>query len=155
MVNLDTLEKVEVFKDLDDRRLSSVSECCTEMAFQRGEGIFKAGEEARHLWAVAEGRVKLDAEPASTLQANEVSEREVFGWPSLVRPHTYRFSASCATRSTRVIRIDSRCLQGLFEKDPELGYRVMSRLLRVMEDRFHQLQEEVVKRRGHDMMHQW
>ena len=25
MVNLDTLEKVEVFKDLDDRRLSSVT----------------------------------------------------------------------------------------------------------------------------------
>jgi CRP-like cAMP-binding protein len=123
--------------------------------FQRSEGIFKAGEEARHLWAVAEGRVKLEAEPTSTLQANEVSETQVFGWPSLVRPHTYRFSASCAARSARVIRIDSRCLQALFEKDPELGYRVMSSLLRVMGDRFHQLQEEVVRRRGQDMMNQW
>ena len=155
MLDLDTLEKVEVFKDLDDRRLSAVSECCTEEVFQRGEVILKAGEEARHLWAVAEGRVKLEAEPASTLQRYEVSETQVFGWPSLVPPHTYRFSASCAARSARVIRIDSPCLQGLFEKDPELGYRVMSRLLRVMGDRFHQLQEEVVKRRGHDMMHQW
>jgi CRP-like cAMP-binding protein len=155
MVDLDTLEKVEVFKDLDDRRLSAVSKCCTEVVFQRSEGIFKAGEEARHLWAVAEGRVKLEAEPTSTLQANEVSETQVFGWPSLVRPHTYRFSASCAARSARVIRIDSRCLQALFEKDPELGYRVMSSLLRVMGDRFHQLQEEVVRRRGQDMMNQW
>jgi CRP-like cAMP-binding protein len=155
MVDLDTLEKVEVFKDLDDRRLSAVSKCCTEVVFQRSEGIFKAGEEARHLWAVAEGRVKLEAEPTSTLQANEVSETQVFGWPSLVWPHTYRFSASCAARSARVIRIDSRCLQALFEKDPELGYRVMSSLLRVMGDRFHQLQEEVVRRRGQDMMNQW
>ena len=65
MVNLDTLEKVEVFKDLDDRRLSAVGECCTEVVFQRGEGIFKAGQEARHLWAVAEGRVNLEAEPDS------------------------------------------------------------------------------------------
>ncbi len=155
MVNLDTLEKVEVFKDLDDRGLSAVSECCTEIAAQRGEGIFKAGEEARQLWAVVEGTVKLEAEPASTLRGNEVTETQVFGWPSLVRPHVYRFSASCSGRSARVIRMEADCLEALFEKDPELGYKVMSGLLRVIGDRFHRLQEEVVKRRGQDMMNQW
>jgi len=155
MVNLDTLERMEVFKNLDDRRLSAVSECCAEMVFQRGEGIFKAGQEARHLWAVAEGRVNLHAEPASTLQESEVSETQVFGWPSLLHPRIYRFSAACAARSAKVVRIDSDCLQALFEKDPELGYRVMSRLLRVIGNRFDQLQEEVVKRRGQDMMNQW
>jgi len=155
MVNLDTLEKVELFKDLDDRRLSAVGECCTEVVFQRGESIFKAGEEAGNLWAVAEGKVRLEAAPGSILQENEVSESQVFGWPSLLRSPTYRFSASCAARSARLIRVDSRCLQGLFEKDPELGYRVMSGLLRVLGDRFHQLQEEVVKHRGQDMMNQW
>jgi CRP-like cAMP-binding protein len=155
MVNLDTLERVEVFRDLDDRRLSAVGECCAEVVFQRGEGIFKAGDEARHLWAVAEGRVKLEAGPDSTLQENVVSENQVFGWPSLLRSPTYRFTASCVARSAKVIRVDSRCLQGLFEKDPELGYKVMSGLLRVLGDRFHQLQEEVVKRRGQDMMNQW
>jgi CRP-like cAMP-binding protein len=155
MVNLDTLEKVEIFKDLDDRRLSAVSECCTEVVLQRGQDIFKAGEEARQLWAVAEGRVMLEAEQASTLQGNEVAETQVFGWPSLVRPHIYRFSASCAARSARLIRIDSGCLQALFGKDPELGYKVMSGLLRVIGDRFHQVQEEVVKRKGQEMMNQW
>jgi CRP-like cAMP-binding protein len=155
MVNLDTLEQVEVFKDLDDRRLSAVRECCTEVVFQRGEGIFKAGEEARHLWAVAEGGVKLETGPASTLPEKEVSETQVFGWPSLLQSRTYRFSASCAARSARVIRIDGSCLQTLFEKDPGLGYKVMSRLLCVIGNRFHQLQEEVVKSRGQDMMNQW
>lgn len=155
MVNLDTLEKVEVFKDLDDRRLYAVGECCAEVVFQRGESIFKAGEEAGHLWAVAEGKVKLEATPGSILQENEVSENQVFGWPSLLRSPTYRFSASCTARSAKLIRVDSRCLQTLFDKDPELGYRVMSGLLRVLGDRFHQLQEEVVKHRGQDMMNQW
>jgi CRP-like cAMP-binding protein len=155
MVDLGTLEKVEVFKDLDDRRLSAVSECCAEVVFQRGEGIFRADEEARHLWAVAEGRVKLEAEADSILKEYEVSESQVFGWPSVVRPHTYRFSASCAARSARIIRIDSGGLQALFKKDPELGYKVMTSLLQVIGNRFHQLQEEVVKRRGRDMMNQW
>jgi len=155
MVNLDTLEKVEVFKDLDDRRLSAVAECCAEVVFQRGEGIFKAGEIARHLWAVAEGKVKLEAEPASALKETEVSETQVFGWPCLLTAPTYRFTASCAARSAKVIRIDAACLRELFEKDPELGYRVMSGLLCVIGNRFQQLQEEVVKRRGQDMMNQW
>jgi CRP-like cAMP-binding protein len=155
MVNLDTLEQVEVFKDLDDHRLSAVSRCCTEVEFQRGEGIFRAGEEARYLWAVAEGRVKLDAAPGSPLQEKDVSETQVFGWPSLLRSRTYRFSASCAARSARVIRIDGGCLLSLFEKDPHLGYKVMSGLLAVIGNRFHQLQEEVAKSRGQDMMNQW
>ena len=155
MVKLDTLEKVEVFRNLDDRRLSALSECCTEMVVQRGEGLFKAGEEAGHLWAVVEGRVKLVAEPDSTLQEHGVSETQIFGWPSLLHSPIYRFSASCDARSAKVLRMDSRCLQALFEKDPELGYNVMSGLLRVLGERFHQLQEEVVKRRGQDMMNQW
>jgi CRP-like cAMP-binding protein len=155
MVNLDTLEQVEVFKGLDDRRLSAVSECCTEVVLRRGEGVFEAGEEARHLWAVAEGKVKLEGEPTSILQEYETSETQVFGWPSLVPPHSYRFSASCSSRSARLVRIEGRCLQALFEKDPELGYRVMNSLLQVIGNRFHQLQEEVVKRRGQEMMNQW
>ena len=155
MVNLDTLEKMEIFKNLDDRRLSAVSECSNEVALQRGDTLFKAGEEATYLWAVVEGRVKLEAEPGSTLQENEVTETQVFGWPSLLKSRIYRFSASCAARSAKVIRIDAGCLQGVFEKDPELGYMVMSGLLRVLGDRFHQLQDEVVKRRGQDMMNQW
>lgn len=155
MVSLDTLEKIEIFKDLDDQRLAAVSECCTEMVFQKGEGIFEAGREASALWAVAEGRVKLQGDPDSILKENEVSENQVFGWPSLLRSPIYRFSASGAARSAKVLRIDRRCLQGLFEKDPELGYRVMTELLRVIGDRFDQLQEEVVKRRGQDMMNQW
>ncbi|MBN2031919.1 MAG: cyclic nucleotide-binding domain-containing protein [Deltaproteobacteria bacterium] len=155
MVHLEILEKVEIFRDLDDRRLGAVGGCCTEAAFQRGEEIFKVGEEARHLWAVAEGRVKLVSGSNSTLEEKEVSEGRVFGWPSLLKNRTYRFSAICAARSARVIRIDAGCLQALFEEDPLLGYKVMSGLVVVIGDHFHQLQEEVVKRRGQDMMNQW
>lgn len=155
MMDLDILEKIEVFEHLDDSRLCAVSECCEEVVFQRGDALFKAGQEAAHLWAVVEGRVKLEGERGAVLQENEVSETQVFGWPSLLKSRIYRFSASCAARSARVLRIDGRCLQALFEKDPELGYRVMSGLLQVLGGRFHQLQEEVVKHRGRDMMNRW
>ncbi|PKN28563.1 MAG: hypothetical protein CVU64_12595 [Deltaproteobacteria bacterium HGW-Deltaproteobacteria-21] len=155
MVGLDALEKVEILGGLDDRRLSAVGNCCTEARFQRGDKIFGAGEEASYLYAVMEGKVELKADLQYSLQENIVQENKVFGWPSMISPNVYQFAAYSASRSTKVIRIDAACLKRLFEKEPELGYTIMSRLLGVIGHRFHLLQEEVVRRRGQDAMNRW
>lgn len=155
MVSLDALEKVEILEGLNDQRLSAVRECCSESRFQRGEKIFGPGEEARRLYAVLEGKVELTPEPSTSMPENILQENMVFGWPSLIAPHVYRFSAQSASRSTRVIQMDAGCLKQLFEREPEVGYLVMSKLLQVIGRRFHQLQEEVVKRIGQDAMNRW
>lgn len=155
MVSLDALEKVEILEGLNDQRLSAVRGCCSESRFQRGEKIFRQGEEAHHLYAVLEGKVELTPEPSTALPENTLLENMIFGWPSLIAPHVYRFSAHSASRSARVIQMDAGCLKQLFEKEPELGYLVMRKLLQVVGHRFHQLQEEVVKRIGQDAMNRW
>jgi CRP-like cAMP-binding protein len=155
MVSLDALERVEILEGLNDERLSAVRECCLESRFQRGEKIYGSGEDARHLYAVVEGTVELKPEPSSSFPGNLLQENMVFGWPSLIAPNVYRFSAHSASRSTRLIQMDAECLRRLFEKDPELGFAVMSKLLQVVGSRFHQLQEEVVRRRGQDVMNRW
>jgi CRP-like cAMP-binding protein len=155
MVGLDALEKVEILGGLEDRWLSAVSGCCSESQFQRGDKIFGSGEEARYLYAVMDGKVELRADPQSPLQENILQENRVFGWPSLTFPSVYRFSAYSASRNAKVIQFDAGCLKRLFEKEPELGYTIMSRLLEVIGHRFHLLQEEVVKRRGQDAMNRW
>jgi CRP-like cAMP-binding protein len=155
MVGLDALEKVEILGGLDDRRLSAVSGCCSVSQFQRGDKIFGPGEEARYLYAVMEGKVELRGDPQSPLQENILQENRIFGWPSLISPNIYRFAAYSASRNAKVIQIDAACLKRVFEEAPELGYTIMSRLLEVIGQRFHQLQEEVVKRRGQDAMNRW
>lgn len=155
MVGLDALEKVEILGGLDDRRLSAVSDCCSETQFQRGDKIFGSGEEARYLYAVKEGKIELRADLQSPSQENVLQENSVFGWPSLIAPNVYRFSAYSASRIAKVIQIDAACLKGLFEKEPEFGYIIMSRVLEIIGRRFHLLQEEVVRRRGQDAMNRW
>ncbi len=160
MISLDLLEKVEVFNDLSDKQLSAVKPCCQKVAVQRGEKIFGAGEDPSGLWAVLEGQVDLRPETderttAGGLVSGVVSEHMVFGWSSFVPPHKYMLSAYCASRRCDLIQVDKPCLSELFEKDPEIGYKVMLRLLSVIGRRFNHFQDILIQRRGQEIMNHW
>ena len=160
MVSLDFLEKIDIFKGLDDNQLAAVQGCCQETEFQRGDRIFGVREDPICLWAVMEGKIDLEQDSPGSMPFHEnivssVSEAMIFGWPSLVSPYKYRLSAYCATRKCKVIKIDKGCLTKLFDGDKRMGYKVMSRLLSVISNRFHQLQEEVIKSKGQELMNRW
>ncbi len=160
MVTLDFLENVELFEELNDNQLTEVQKYCQVAEYSRGDKIFGSGEEPRYLWVVMEGQVTLQWElpgrsalPETTI--SRLSETMTFGWSSLVPPHKYRLSAYCATRTCKVIKIKRDALANLFEQDAEIGYKVMIKLLSVVGSRFLNLQDEVAKRRGSDIINQW
>ena len=160
MISLDMLEKVEVFKDLDDKQLAAVRPCCERIEFQRGEKIFGAGEDPDALWAVLEGQVDLRGEPPEGKSGGELgssllSENMVFGWSSFVPPHRYMLSAYCASRRCDLVKSDKACLSELFEKAPGIGYRVMMKLLWIIGRRFNQYQETLIEQRGQEIMNRW
>lgn len=84
-----------------------------------------------------------------------LTEGMPFGWSSLVPPNKYRLSAHCASRSCKTIKISRDRLLQLFEDDAQLGYRVMAKVMIVVGQRFHQLQDEVARRRGYDIINRW
>jgi len=160
MITLDFLENVEVFKDLNDDQLTRIQKHCREAEFSGGDKIFSTGEKSEYLWVVMEGQVALQWEtpggsalPESTI--TRLSEMMTFGWSSLVPPHSYRLSAQCATRTCKVVQVERDALLNLFEQDAEIGYKVMHKLLSVVGSRFLNLQDEVAKQRGSDIINQW
>lgn len=160
MISLDFIEKVDVFSGLSDDQLSAVQSCCEEADFRRGDSLFKAGEEPRHLWVVVEGQVDLiwDAPGVAGSSGESISQLGPgmpFGWSSLVPPNTYRLSAVGASRTGRVMKVDAAGLRAIFETDAVVGYKVMSKVLALISTRFYQLQDEVARRRGHDIINQW
>jgi hypothetical protein len=107
-----------------------------------------------------EGQVTLswDLDDGPAMPENTIttlSQGMPFGWSSLVPPYKYRLSAHCASRSCVVVRIKKDRLTQLFEDDAELGYKVMSKVMIVAGQRFHQFQDEVARRRGHDIINRW
>ena len=160
MISLDFLEKVAVFKDLDDNQLASVQKLCREVEFKRGDKIFGTGETPQYLWVVLEGEVTLQWElpgrsalPETTISI--LKPTSTFGWSSLVPPYKYRLSAYCGTRTCKLVQVERDGLSQLFEKDATIGYKIMTRLLAIVGARFQSLQDEIAKRRGSDIINQW
>jgi signal-transduction protein with cAMP-binding, CBS, and nucleotidyltransferase domain len=160
MISINFLEKVEVFQGLNTEQLAAIKDCCRQEEFKHETILMDEGEEANHLWIVKEGRVDLrfDLPGLTTSEENTISsilEAGAFGWSSFVPPYKYRLSGYCASKSCKLIKIEKECLIKLFEKDPSIGYVVMSSMATVVGRRFHRLQEEAAKSRGQNIMGGW
>jgi CRP-like cAMP-binding protein len=160
MISLEFLEKVGIFEGLDNKQLAEIKKCCEEEEFQRAAKLFEKGEDAACLWIVREGRVDLRIDLSGLASSEEnmissITDTEAFGWSSLASPYKYRLSGYCAANSCKLIKIERESLRKLFELDPDIGYVVMSNIANVVGRRFHNLQEEVAKRRGQDLLGGW
>jgi CRP-like cAMP-binding protein len=160
MIDVDFLGQVEAFRDLGYSQLLAVLKDCEEVEFASGDRIFSEGEEPRAIYAVIDGEVALhwelpgrSAMPEKTVTT--LGKHATFGWSSLVPPRRYSLSATCASDQCRVLKADRDKLLSLFQKDREVGFRVMNRLLGLVSARFLALQDEVARRKGSDIINRW
>ena len=141
----DTLKKVEAFQKLTDDELAAIEAFCTEKTFSKGHRLFKEEEKAEHLHVVADGLIDLRFELPARETSEEhtlssISENRLIGWSSLIPPHRYKLSAYCVSKTCRVIEIDRKRLLSYLSDHPEIGYRVLSVMLKVVGERFQNLQ---------------
>jgi CRP-like cAMP-binding protein len=161
MISLDFLEKVTCFSCLNDGQLKMVEERAEIAEFDRGDKIFAHGSDATHVWIVVEGDVELRSEAPDGAQATVepavsfMAEANAFGWTCFVPPYKYQLSGYCSSRHCKLIKFDREDLTELFEKDPVIGLEVMSYLMGAVGQQFEQLQDEIAKHRGHEIMSNW
>jgi CRP-like cAMP-binding protein len=137
---MDTLERIlaghPFFHDLDARHLALLVGCASNVRFQAGEFLFRAGEEANRFFLVREGRVAIEIAPpgaaAHTLQT--VGTGDVLGWSWLIPPYHWKFDAR-AVEDTRALALDGTCLRTKCETDHDLGYELLKRFAQIMEER--------------------
>ena len=165
MVTLKELDAVQAFKELTDEQLESLQKYCIKEDYKRGDRLFREGDAADHLWIVTDGRVDLrfelpgnrptsDENTISSLEGEDDKKRTL-GWSCFVPPYKMMLSAYCVTRSCSVIKIPKADMLMLFENDANMGYQVMSYLIKVLGYRFQQFQDELAKHIVHDIMHSW
>ena len=145
MTGKDGTMKADVFEGLGEGQFATLSEGFRELTYRKGERIFQEGEGADHLWIVKEGQVdvgfELPGRTDSEVQVlSSIPAGKSFGWSSFVLPHKYRLSSYCASAMCTVLRLDREFLLGCFEKDPDMGYKVMTNLASVVAERFSRLQ---------------
>lgn len=165
MVTLTTLEEMHIFKDFNSDQLYKILELCIVETFQQDQRLFAEGEAAKDMWIVIAGGVELRFEMPNantTTKDNmvsshhtEIPESQVFGWSCFIPPYKMRLSAYCISRRCQVVKIDAEKLNKLMASDTEIGFKIMRYLVQVVGYRFKQMQEEVVKFLGINMMNSW
>lgn len=146
MSGLDFLEKVDIFKGLDQDQLSVVNKGGQEKEYTYGDRLFAEGENADRVWLVIDGQVDLrfDLPGRPTSEENTVfsiSTPQTLGWSSFVPPFKYALSAYSATKSCKILQINKEYLLECFEKNPRMGLMFMTNVAAIASRHFDQLQE--------------
>lgn len=152
-IDIETLKKVGLFRNLTVNQLEKVLPLCQRVELAENERIFKGGDKADGLFFVLKGEVDIRYDlPDHPTSKNQtivtVPEGKSFGWTAMVDPYLYRRSAYCASGAGAVGRMDAAQLRTLFDKEPEIGYKIMTGVARVIAKRHNILQEEVENRGG-------
>jgi len=165
MVSFEMIEDLKIFEHFETTELKKILEICVSEEYQRGDRLFREGAEAKNLWIVKEGEVQLRFEMPNAKSStddnaisshdNETAESQIFGWSCFISPYQMRLSAYCVTRRCQVIKINGKKIKSLMNSDPVIGYKIMTYLVQVVGYRFKQMQEEVSKFLGINMMNSW
>ncbi|HSL20838.1 MAG TPA: cyclic nucleotide-binding domain-containing protein [Vicinamibacterales bacterium] len=107
--------------------------CASNVRFNPGEFIFRAGQEANRFYILRSGHVSIEtfAPQRGAITIETVGEGELVGWSWLIAPYQWHFDAR-ALSVTRAIALDAACLRRKCETDPVLGYELLKRFTEVM-----------------------
>ncbi len=117
-------------------QLQLIAGCAHNVAFFKGERLFREGDAADTFYLVRRGRVALTTHvPArGDVTIETVEPGEVLGWSWLFPPYTWHFDAR-AVEDAGVVAFDGACLRGKCDADHALGFELMRRFAQVMIDR--------------------
>jgi len=146
MSGLNFLERVNIFKGLNQDQLNAVKKGGREKQYLYGDRLFAEGENADRIWLVIDGQVDLrfDLPGRPTSEENtifSITAARSLGWSSFVPPFKYALSAYSATKSCKILHINKDHLLECFEKDPRMGLMFMTNVAAIASWHFDQLQE--------------
>jgi len=145
------LRRCEVFVGLDDSDLEKIAGLPSwrRNTYGAGESVFRENDIAKDFYILEEGEVRLvvasrkgrgTKEPVR-VSVDTITKGDVFGWSSLVAPHSRNMSAVCVRPST-ILSITGAELSHLMDHNHSLGYEVMKSLVRVIGKRLRDLQNK-------------
>jgi len=125
-----------LFEGLEMRHLKFLVGCASNVRFEPGQFVFREGGEANQCYLIRHGKVTLeiDAPPRGSIIIQTLGEGNVLGWSQIFPPYRWKFSAR-AIELTRAIALDGKCLREKSEEDHDLGYELLKRFARVIQER--------------------
>ena len=141
MASVEVLKKADLFKSLSDDQLKAIAKLGQDRSFKAGQEIFKQDEKAKTLYVLLDGAVHLiftlgtEAQEETDLAVETLDQTgSVFGTAALMSPYLYNVTARCS-QSTKALAIDSAGFREIIQREPIIGFEVMTKLAQIYFDR--------------------
>jgi CRP/FNR family transcriptional regulator len=128
------IKEMELFKGIDHEIMNEIANMCSEKSYVKGTVIFEKDEEAKCLYILVEGTVKLKVKNGGTITYSLTDLGDIFGWSCMVESGRYTASGVCAT-DLKALEIKREVLDKIFNLHPHVGIIVLKRLAGVFSKR--------------------
>lgn len=137
---METLERIiaehPFFAGLDPEFVALMVGCASNVVFKAGTYILKEGESADTFYLIRAGKVAVEvvAPQHKPIIVSTLEVGELLGWSWLMPPFQWTFHAR-AVSDVRAIALDGKCLRTKCEENHDLGYEVLKRFAKIIEER--------------------
>jgi len=143
------VKEIDLFRGIDPEVMEEIANICSEEKYTKDTVLFEKGEEAESLYILEQGALNLVIKNGGSLIYSLTEPGEVFGWSSLVESGLYTASGVCAT-DTKVVKIEREKIERVFDRHPEVGFKVLRRLAGVISQRLSNAYRDLLSARGQD-----
>jgi CRP/FNR family transcriptional regulator len=123
------VNRVEIFKELDENMIDLLSPLFEEFSCQPGKVIFQQGEQAEFLYLIIDGKVDMSFKPYDgiPITVSHVGKDGLFGWSAVVGSDRYT-STAIAIENVKAFRVHGSDLRRFCREHPEEGKTILERL---------------------------
>lgn len=114
------MHQKDLLRDLDKAFVEKIINIAEKESHQKGDVLFREGDNASHLYILTKGHVRLSAGKTGSSVYIVNHPGELFGWSSAVGMEKYSASAECV-EATSLSKINGRELAALLDKDTANG----------------------------------
>ena len=126
---VEKITKVALFQGLSEEEVKKVLSIGEVKICNRGDIVFKEGDEAVHIYVVEDGRLSVQTAEKHTIYT--ASAGDILGWSTLILPYQ-RTASAIAVEKARVVIIDQAKLQEFCEQNPPIGYKITRNVGRII-----------------------
>jgi CRP-like cAMP-binding protein len=123
------VNRVEIFKELDENMIDLLSPLFEEFSCQPGKVIFQQDEQAEFLYLIIDGKVDMSFKPYDgiPITVSHVGRGGLFGWSAVVGSDRYT-STAVAIENVKAFRVHGSDLRKFCQEHPEEGKAILERL---------------------------
>jgi CRP-like cAMP-binding protein len=156
-MNNEQLKEFTIFSDLTDDELNHFSDALKEVKMEKGQQFITEGEEGDCIYLLLEGEVQINQALTLSMNKSESDNREkailklssdinpLFGEMSMFNDGDRRTANVRAETTCVLVKLDKSDLYNICEKNPNIGFKVMRNLGRIISGNLVKANQNVLK----------